>query len=49
MTVVGSGGHRQCGEAAAGGDIIVEDMACHGHVGVVAESPVHEVVVNVWA
>jgi len=48
MTVVGSGGHRQCGEAVAGGEVIVEDMACHGHVGV-AEPPVREVAVNVWA
>ena len=32
MTVVGSGGHRQCGEAAAGGEVIMEDMACCGHV-----------------
>jgi len=49
MTVVGGGGHRQCGEAAAVGEVIMEDVACCGHVGVVAEPPTHEVVVNVWA
>ena len=48
-TVVGSGGHRQCGEAAAVGEVIVEDVAHHGHVGVVAEPPTHEVAVDVWA
>ena len=32
-----------------GGEVIMEDMACCGHVGVVAEPPVHEVAVDVWA
>jgi len=48
-TVVGGGGCRQCGEAAAVGEVIVEDVACCGHVGVVAEPLTCEVVVNVWA
>jgi len=48
-TVVGGGGCRQCGEAAAVGEVIVEDVARCGHVGVVAEPPMCEVAVNVWA
>jgi len=46
MTVVGGGGHRQCQES--GGGVIVEDVACRGHVDVVAEVPACEVVVNVY-
>jgi len=30
------------------GGVIVEDVACHGHVDVVAEVPVREVVVDVY-
>jgi len=48
-TVVGSGGCKQCGEAAAVGEVVVEDVAHRGHVGVVAEPLTHEVVVDVWA
>jgi len=49
MTVVGSGGRRQCGEAAAVGEVVMEDVARHGDVGVVAEPPTHEVAVDVTA
>ena len=49
MRVVGSGSCRQCGEAVAGGEVVMEDMAHCGHVGVVAEPPACEVAVNVWA
>jgi len=49
MTVVGGGSHRQCGEAAAVWEVVVEDVAHCGHVGVVAEPPAREVAVNVWA
>jgi len=45
MTVVGGSSHRRCGEAAAGG-VVMEDVACHGCVGVVAEPPVHDVAVD---
>ena len=31
------------------GEVIMEDVACHGHVGVVAEPPTCEVAVDVWA
>jgi len=48
-TVVGGGGRRQCGEAVAVGEVVVEDVACRGHVGVVAEPPACEVAVDVWA
>jgi len=40
--------HRQCGEAAAVGEVVVEDVACRGHVGV-AEPPMREVAVDMWA
>ena len=45
-TVVGGGGHRQCQESGRG--VVVEDVACHGHVDVVAEVPAHEVAVDVY-
>ena len=45
--VVGGGGCRRCGEAAAGGRV-VKDVVRLGHVGVVTELPVCDAAAEVW-